>query len=1255
MTSRAFLVLVIAAVALAGIHSASPSAPIVEAQSGGICDRTPQVQEAILTAINQSNLTCSGVTTTQLNGLTGTLSMDHAGITNLKAGDFAGLTGITALSMHRNRLKSFPAGVFTGLDAVTQFQFHGNELTTVPASMFDGFNNKANVVTIEITGNNLTTIEAGAFDGMVGLKNLYLSRNKIRSLPSGVFDGLAALVRVSLQFNELTSVPEDLFDKLNATKTACDRTASPLEGRNTTFKRFLADHNKFTTFPSGLFDCVSGLERVYAGFSSISSLPSGFLQHNAGLQLLSLPSNRLGALPANIFNGKPILWYVDLNDNNLTSLDGAGLVNATNISYLILNKNRLGKLPDAFVTPFVSQAANPPATGYCLIGLWLDENPLSASWLSSGKFNEFMTAYGTYDPRGSTNCALGALSDVIALGLSGVDLSTVVTGQSPKTAWDLLLEDFEHTDSNDALDRFTATYEFNFGWDGQTIDAATLGKLPVGIEAMAIRDARFASDVSGSTFARFTKNSTSLTAAYLPVDGVFSTLRTTHTPPTWEALNGLTLLDLHNVGLTGDGDPIINGLPTTMQRLLIRDNPGLTSVSDSVKSLTNLRILDLQSNGITMLGANGFSGLSKLIYLSAADNDISHVAAASLNGLTALEVLFLHENKIPSIPAGLLSASTKLETLYLNQNDLAMLPSEIFDGLTDLAVLDLRSNPSGANVPFHIGITTAADTVDTDETVLKVREGAPYTFFADIKDSGGTATGVVKVPAGTTTTTSATAFVLPTNGSVGFDTVLPHRPGNDIRWCLGKRPCLSGFELKYDPPARLIDVKTTSKSGNYVPGNAINFQVRYSEEVTVTGTPTMSFTLGGEARSASYVRTESGNVLHFQYVVVNGDKGRSGLSITNSQVSTPAGASIADSDDNPTKAAPVIAPSTGAQVGVSVLTDELKILRIEPNIRSLTTSAGDTARLAIDIYGLQNVLDNKLGDGVIFTWDDAGAGGSFDGTGYRSSYTMPDRPGTYKVTVTAPPNFCAEDTDTEALECSAEIEVKVRRSAPEPDPTPVAQNPSGEIPTVIVDSAGAQYEVFTPVEGGTFSGERFSFSASSGTIPNGELLGVRMVDAGPASNLGQTFQRYTLGGRTYDILAVNASGEMVNSYMLNAPANVCVPLPSGMGRNIADLAMVVQNSDGSLTLLSSAVRITRSGAQVCGALSGVPASVAVGSSGAPPAFTPTPMPTATPEPPDTGGTAPANSNALAWLMLLGIAIIAMGAFLLIGRRDRQPQ
>ena len=130
--------------------------------------------------------------------------------------------------------------------------------------------------------------------------------------------------------------------------------------------------------------------------------------------------------------------------------------------------------------------------------------------------------------------------------------------------------------------------------------------------------------------------------------------------------------------------------------------------------------------------------------------------------------------------------------------------------------------------------------------------------------------------------------------------------------------------------------------------------------------------------------------------------------------------------------------------------------------------------------------------------------------------------------------------------------------------------------------------------------------------------------------------------------AADGSGASISSYVLDEPARVCVPLPVELRQNISALGLVAANSDGSLTVLAGNVSLGSAGTMVCGNLGYVPASVAVGSQGAP-----GPLPTPAPiveELPDTGGESPAAGMAL-MALLLGMAVVVIGGvFVVLGRR-----
>ena len=168
--------------------------------------------------------------------------------------------------------------------------------------------------------------------------------------------------------------------------------------------------------------------------------------------------------------------------------------------------------------------------------------------------------------------------------------------------------------------------------------------------------------------------------------------------------------------------------------------------------------------------------------------------------------------------------------------------------------------------------------------------------------------------------------------------------------------------------------------------------------------------------------------------------------------------------------------------------------------------------------------DNSLA--ATFDW--SGEGTSADDTGREIEYKAPSSPGAYNITAKLDAGQCQPDlgdrSDSVARteDCEATIVVNVRRPSQVTTPSEPAQNPPGEIPAILTDADGNQYEVFTPEGGGTFTGEGYSLTAGAGAIPNGEYIGIRVSDEGTASNAGQTHHRFTLGGNMYEVSAVDA-------------------------------------------------------------------------------------------------------------------------------------
>ena len=342
-----------------------------------------------------------------------------------------------------------------------------------------------------------------------------------------------------------------------------------------------------------------------------------------------------------------------------------------------------------------------------------------------------------------------------------------------------------------------------------------------------------------------------------------------------------------------------------------------------------------------------------------------------------------------------------------------------------------------------------------------------------------------------------------------------------------------------------------------------------------------------------------------------------------------------------------------------------RISRIEPSIRAVTIGPGDLVRLSVQVWGRQNLLANDLadkapGDGrPEFTWF-SDAGGSFSESDIRADwrngladdrevrFTAPSDPGTFVIRASLDDAFdCLAAQDGETADeadarCSAEIEVTVRRPAYVAPEATVPVNPSGPIPEVLADTDGVAYAVFTPVDGGSFVGEGYWVTAGAGAVADGEYIGLSMTPIGEASNMRQTWHRYTLAGQIYEIGVVDANEERVSDYILEEHALVCVPMPDELRTNIADIVLISGNGEDDSTVLSTRVRVTlEDGVVVCGNLSSVPTTITAGKIGPPvePEDEASELDQEE-ELPDTGATAPGSSQLILLLILGSLVALA---------------
>ena len=386
--------------------AATDSVVTVANPIAGICDRTEQVQDAILGWLNGVD-DCADVTGSHLAGITIGLRIssndpyDRPAL-SLKPGDFAGLVNIEQLAIYYHTMDALSEDIFEGLGNLVRLDLSSNDIAALPEDVFDGlgnlvrldlegthlsalpedvFDGLGNLESLDLRGNQIGTLPENVFDGLGNLVRLDLSSNDIAALPEGVFDGLGSLESLELFGNRINALPEDVFDGLgsltflrlsfNQLSVLPDNVFDDLGN----LVHLDMQENQIGTLPEGVYNGLSSLERLDLSYNEIAALPGDVFDGLGNLKSLRLDSNDLASPPEDVFDGLDSLTHLILSDNRIHTLPEDVFEGLGNLTYLALNTNQISVLPE----DIFDELGN-------LTSLALDSNQLGA--LPEGVFDE---------------------------------------------------------------------------------------------------------------------------------------------------------------------------------------------------------------------------------------------------------------------------------------------------------------------------------------------------------------------------------------------------------------------------------------------------------------------------------------------------------------------------------------------------------------------------------------------------------------------------------------------------------------------------------------------------------------------------------------------------------------------------------------------------------------------------------------------------------------------------------------------------
>ena len=657
----------------------------------GICDRTPQVRDAIVAVVPIVTY-CNDVTDAHLAAITGALHLSGENIAALAAGDFDGLTALTTLWLVGNSLTTLPAGVFDNNTALTTLYLQNNQLSSLPAGVFDGL---TALTTLNLDHNSLTTLPTGVFDGLTGLTTLNLGHNSLTTLPAGVFDGLTALTTLWLHGNSLTTLPAGVFDN------------------NTALTTLWLYGNSLTTLPEGLFDGLSSLVRLRLYGNAVDPLPLTVSLEKVGADQVKAVAPT-GApfdivLPLTVANG-------DISGGATTITIPAGSLESQPLT--------VTRTPGttAAVTVDIGTLPGLPANhqGYALVKS--DDLPLEV-------FGLLGTEVTTYNVGDTIPLPTGFQTARLTIG-SGRAVTADNGTYTCVAAVECII-------ANGAISQGAIEVTTSEARDETPVVSAIT---PVCDRTPQVRDAIVAAVPSVSDCNDVIEAHLA-TITSLDLNGEFITALKASD---FDRLFSLTTLDLSGNFLSSLPTGIFDKL-TNLTTLDLSYNPLSSLPTGIFDKLTNLTTLDLTSNQLSSLPAGIFDKLTNLTTLDLTSNQLSSLPTGIFDKLTNLTALSLWNNALTTLPAGIFDGLTGLTALLLQSNSVEPLPLTV--SLESAGEGQFKAvAPTGAPFEIVLPLSVTNGTIDGGATTIAIPAGnvesAPLTV---VRTPGTTAAVTVNI------------------------------------------------------------------------------------------------------------------------------------------------------------------------------------------------------------------------------------------------------------------------------------------------------------------------------------------------------------------------------------------------------------------------------------------------------------------------------------------------------------------------------
>lgn len=664
---------------------------------------------------------------------------------------FANNSQIQALFVSHNGLSEIQLGTFSHLATMQQLHLSFNQLRDIQGSLF-----KHNSVlrTLALDNNLIANLQAGCFQELVELRDLRLQRNLLKRVQRGVFYSFPSLQELDLEYNRIEQLEPQALQSLVSLQylnlqgnRLIEVGDSLLSGFPSSLKHVQLNHNQILNIHNGGLKGQTQLEVIWINYNKLQKLSTGIFNDLTNCEKLYLQYNELATIEPGVFQSMSQLVYLNLEHNNLAQLSIDLFRGANQLSELHLAHNHI---MDIEAYAFSSLPS--------LRFLSLSNNQIYV--LRQNVFNR------------------NDLKAKEPLPIEQLSLSNVMIEELEMDTFSSLrqLKSLDLGENNLDISKLNLTnlnglIELILKGNNLTVSVAELCKAKQ-LEQLDASNTHFSLKLLNRIVAclpnlrRLSLNENELERFELEEPSGNGTK---------EYAESIEQLHLERNQLTAIPDAQTMRRFANLRQLSLAGN-SIRQIfrNDELQFNRELRLLNLSSNGLSVIDALCFHNLSSLTVLDLSNNVMRSLPANVFAGLDSLEELLLNGNWFQHIPNNLFATQlAALRTLSFNHNplqrvredlsviggfpqlinlnlancSLSLIASHDFFGLPSLSALNLKHNRITKISPGSFRPLEKLNTLDLENNELEILPEERLTGLGELATLNLTGNHLLEMPA----------------------------------------------------------------------------------------------------------------------------------------------------------------------------------------------------------------------------------------------------------------------------------------------------------------------------------------------------------------------------------------------------------------------------------------------------------------------------------------------------------------------------